>query len=264
MKLEFVKLSPTQNMTVIVNSPLPRTEHADAAAMLMDYASVHAEQVGFREEPTLQGARARLQMMGGEFCGNASMCIAALAAREDGLQPGGKITVPIEISGADGVLECSVACTERGFECSVAMPLPEAIVPCGEHTLVRLPGIAHAVYECADPAALRLRAERMLMDIAKIVPDEAVGLMLYAPVTHLLLPLVYVRSTGSVVWERGCGSGSAAVGAYAAWKTGKNARVELKQPGGVITASAQLADDCISSLAIEGSVRIVCEGTAYI
>lgn len=51
MKLRFVKLSPTQNMTVIVEEPVPRSAHRSVAAALMDYASVYAEQVGFRESP---------------------------------------------------------------------------------------------------------------------------------------------------------------------------------------------------------------------
>ena len=263
MKLLFVKLSPTQNMTVIVDEPVPRAAHRSVAAALMDYASVFAEQVGFRETPTLPGARARLQMMGGEFCGNATMCMAACLAREEGIQPGERRSVPVEVSGASGVLMCDVECAAGGYICRVDMPLPEAIQPRADYTLVRLPGIAHAMVECAAPESLRPGAEQRLRAIAAELADDAVGLMLYAPETSRLLPLVYVRDTDSMVWERGCGSGSAAVGAYIAWKNRCGMTASLTQPGGVIETAAEWRDG-VSKLAITGRVTIACEVVAYI
>lgn len=264
MKLSFVKLSPTRNITILVADPLPRELHAAIAERLMDGECVGGEQVGFIEAAEMSGARARLQMMGGEFCGNAAMCIASLAAREDGIVTGETRTLPIEISGADDVLECRVECTEDGFGCRVRMPLPMSISPMEGFTVVRLPGIAHAVVECTSPDELRPRAEAMLRDIAKDIDEDAVGLMLYSPEKSSLMPLVYVRSTDTMVWERGCGSGSAAIGAYAAWKRGGTARVSLTQPGGTITAEAECSGEKIKALSIEGRVRIVCEGYAYI
>lgn len=263
MKLRFVKLSPTQNMTVIVEEPVPRSAHRRVAAALMDYASVCAEQVGFRENPALPEARARLQMMGGEFCGNAAMCMAACLAREDGIHPGERRSVPMEVSGTSGVLMCEVECTCEGYICRVDMPLPESIKPCAGYTLVRLPGIAHAVVECVSPEALRSGAEERLRAIAAEISDDAVGLMLYAPEASQLLPLVYVRDTDSMVWERGCGSGSAAVGAYIAWKNRRSMTASLAQPGGAIEAAAAW-NDGVQKLAITGRVTIACEGTAYI
>lgn len=263
MKLRFVKLSPTQNMTVIVDEPVPRREHRRIAAALMDYASVYAEQVGFREKPTLPGARARLQMMGGEFCGNATMCMAACLAREDGVCPGQRISVPVEVSGASGVLMCDVECSGDGYICRVDMPMPESIEPRAGYTLVRLPGIAHAVVECASPEALRSGAEERLRAIARDISGDAVGLMLYAPETSRLLPLVYVRDTDSMVWERGCGSGSAAVGAYIGWKNRRSMTAGLIQPGGIIETAVTWKEG-VSRLAITGRVTVACEGTAYI
>ena len=63
MKLEFAKLSPTRNMTLIVTSPVAREEQPAVAEKLMAYGSVFAEQVGFLEEPCLPGVRARLLML---------------------------------------------------------------------------------------------------------------------------------------------------------------------------------------------------------
>ena len=263
MKLEFVKLSPAQNMTVIVKTPVPRRQQSDVAGRLIDYAGVFAEQAGFIEPPTLPGAECRLQMMGGEFCGNATMCMAALTARDGGIQPGETRDINVEISGAEGVLNCRVSCTEDGYVCKTRMPLPESVEKLNGYSLVRLPGITHAILKCAAPASLRTGAEEMLREIAALLDDEAVGLMLYSPATAEMIPLVYVKATDTMIWERGCGSGSAAVGALAAWEKQADVQIPLSQPGGTITAAARW-NDGLAEVSIEGRVRIVCEGVAYV
>ena len=72
-------------------------------------------------------------------------------------------------------------------------------------------------------------------------------------------PLVYVKPTGSAVWERGCGSGSAAYGAAAAWMTGKAVQIPVRQPGGVITVKADA-----ERVEIRGRVKIVMQGEAWV
>jgi len=263
MKLDFIKMSPTQNMTIIVKTPVTRADHSRVAALLMDYANVSAEQAGFIEPPTNPRAHARLQMMGGEFCGNAAMCMAALSARNEGIPRGETRMVPVEISGADGILNARVTRMEDHYACRVDMPLPMEIEERNAYSVVRLPGIAHAVMKCDDPGARRPYAESALRAIAAGIDEEAVGLMLYSPARNLLIPLVYVKPTDTMVWERGCGSGSAAVGALMCHESKMAVEVPLSQPGGVITARADW-DGRVASLSIEGAVRVVCEGTAYV
>ncbi|MNG33792.1 hypothetical protein D3C84_1201190 [compost metagenome] len=79
-----------------------------------------------------------------------------------------------------------------------------------------------------------------------------------------MAPLIYVPPLDSLVWERGCGSGTASVGAYLAWKHGGAIAAPIKQPGGIIHVTAQCENGEISSLTIEGAVEIVAEGKAYI
>ena len=263
MKLEFVKLSPTENMTVIVKTPVPRSEHSRVAAALIGYAGVFAEQAGFVEPPAIEGAGSRLQMMGGEFCGNATMSMAALTARDEGIMPGETRMIPVEISGANELLYCSVTSTEEGFICRTRMPLPESVEEMNGFVLVRMPGIAHVILKCSEPEKMRAGAEELLRETAENLPDEAVGLMLYSPEKAELIPLVYVKPTDTMIWERGCGSGSAAVGAMTAWERQQSAAVRLKQPGGVINVNAGWNEGVIG-LSIEGKVKIVCEGYAYV
>ena len=263
MKCAFIKLSPTQNMTVLVTSPVPRERQSAVAEKLIGYANVHAEQAGFWEKPNLPGARARLQMMGGEFCGNAAMSLAACIARKDALAAGDTCSVALEVSGAPGICGCEVLRTgETAFVCRVNMPLPESVENRNGMTLVRMPGIAHFIvpHLCEN----REDAGRDIRLLAEQVSEDAVGLVFFREQSAEIEPLVYVRGTDSCVWERGCGSGSAAVGAMLARRNRADVKIRLKQPGGVIETEAVWTNGALTGLTIRGQTRVVAEGTAYI
>ena len=64
-------------------------------------------------------------MMGGEFCGNASISAAALIARKGGIVSG---DIALEVSGADEPLCVKVQKLDgRKYLGTVAMPLPVGI-----------------------------------------------------------------------------------------------------------------------------------------
>ena len=72
-----------------------------------------------------------------------------------------------------------------------------------------------------------------------------------------MLPLVFVRGSGSMVWEQGCGSGSAAVGAAEALRIGATeTEIRVRQPGGTIPAAVSANNGRILSVSISGGVRI--------
>ena len=103
-----------------------------------------------------------------------------------------------------------------------------------------------------------------LGDWAEELPDGAAfGLLLLDENEHMLRPLVYLKGV-SMIWERGCGSGTAAVGAYLAWKNRKAVSMELQQPGGKMRAEAGYQDGVIPALYIAGHVSIVAEGIAFL
>ena len=70
-----------------------------------------------------------------------------------------------------------------------------------------------------------------------------------------------MKDTDTMVWERGCGSGSAAVGAMLANEARGDVERRLPQPGGEIIVRSQWKE-ALSMLSIEGLVKIVCEGEA--
>ena len=71
-------------------------------------------------------------------------------------------------------------------------------------------------------------------------------------------------STDSAVWERGCGSGTAALGCWLAHRESRPYRAPIRQPGGEIDVSVSVQNGRISGVEITGTVRITALGTAFV
>lgn len=269
-EVEFVKLSPTGNMTLLVRSAHPVADYRTIAGQLLPTGHVHAEQVGFIRRPSSPAAHTRLHMAGDEFCGNACMALAALTAAEQGLDLDDRVEIILEASGSSQHVVCRVERRPNGLHSELAMPLPERIEPypgieAGRSTLVRYAEAVHLVLECAphDPAT-RDRAQKIAAQLAETEALPLVGVMLYDPASGELAPLVNVPALGSMVWEQSCGSGTAAVGAHLAATSRDSVRTSVHQPGGTMQVQAIHRGENLSSLRIGGEVRIVAEGTAYV
>ncbi|WNS45179.1 diaminopimelate epimerase [Paenibacillus sp. MMS20-IR301] len=273
-EISFAKLSPTQNMTILVKSMHSEEEYAPIASRLMSYDNVFAEQVGFIKQATHPGAVAALNMAGGEFCGNACMALAALTAHQQTIHPSESTTIHLEASGTDQLINCLVQKTdEDDFFCKVMMPVPRNIEARtlkhegNNYTagLVQYSDFLHIILEVQQfTGSLKKLAENLarMLEITSSYP--LIGVLLFKPDSNELLPLMYVPALDSLVWERGCGSGTASVGAYAAWKNRTLFEAPIQQPGGIIRVSASCEEHKISGVSISGNVSIVAEGKAYI
>lgn len=267
----FVKASPTQNVTVLVESPVPRMLQAETAARLLAYDGVGGEQVGFLEKPTLPGAQLRLQMMGGEFCGNATMSVGAYLAWKTGMADGGCSDYVLEVSGAPEPVGCHIERRGNAYRGTVRMPRPERFseaklqTDAGERTLpmVCMPGIVHVIVSM-DEQIPRQEIERRIRGWNEVIQADALGIIRYDEASQAIEPIVYVPATDSAVWERGCGSGTAALGCWKAWSAGRPFCAAISQPGGEITVQADFSDGAISDLKIIGTVKITASGTAYV
>lgn len=268
MNIEYWKVDPTGNITLIVETPVPRESQSRIAAELLRRDN-DAEQVGFLEAPEKAGARLRLQMMGGEFCGNAAISAAAIVV--GCLEPdGGSVReLVLEVSGVPDVVPVKV-CAEPGGYCgTVSMPLPESVCgfdfSCGDDSyalpLVRFPGICHSI---VSGGLSRETAQRCISDWCRQLGAEALGLMFYDEASGSLEPLVYVASTDTAVWESSCASGTAAVAAYLACTRGADARISLSEPCGVLSAEAVLRGGKVCSLKLTGKAAILGKLTAEI
>lgn len=265
MELRYTVIDPTKNITLLVTTSVPRDVQPRVAAELLRREK-DAEQVGFAEG--LAAGNPRLQMMGGEFCGNATMSMAAWLHRE--LPVGAERALTLPVSGAPQPVACRITRIDGCFMGTVAMPLPERIeqlsLPVGgvmqTFPVVHLPGICHVI----APAEVidRARAEETLRSWSELLSGEAMGLLLLEESQTAFTPLVYVKPTDSCVWERGCGSGSAAIGAWLASVRGREQCVSLRQPGGVIQVVTRLAGEKLAALTITGTVVIGKTKTAKI
>ena len=269
MEVKFIKASPTENMTLLIETPVAREKQLAVAERLIAYGSVYAEQAGYIEEAENPAAEKRLQMMAGEFCGNASLSLAAWRAKKKNLAIGEKTEITLEVSGAEELVRCEIEReTEHRFLGRVAMPLPQCIETRAftldgeriELTAVVFAGITHILVPVSlwgENAAKK--AERAARVWAKELPP-VFGLLLFDEKEKSLKPLVAVEDV-SLIWERGCGSGTSAVGAYLAAREKKDITVSLKQPGGVMHATVSYQNGAVTKIEITGSVAIVAEGS---
>ncbi len=276
MKLHYVKVNPVENMTIFVLDQIPRKEHINISNKLMDYSNIHAEQVGFVEASTNDSSSIRLQMMGGEFCGNATRSLAAFMVHSDYPQivkSGDNFIVPLEVSGIKDIINCKVEKLQgtnaylSEIEMPLALSIKEIEVPyndCIVKTIrVDLPGISHFIVD-KD----KLDDKTLFYEIVKKTMNdedyEAFGIMYYDYDNKFMEPLVYVRATDSLFWERSCASGTCAFGCAQAFISKKPVDEFVTQPGGKLEVTVAFEDGNINSLHLNGEVEIISEGIVYI
>ena len=250
MKIEYSVLDPTGNITILVHTPVPPENQPYVATCLMEQEP-DAEQVGFLSEDA--GCDIALRMAGGEFCGNASMSAAVLAAMNAGMQ---KARMTVRVSGAAGPVSAKVSQLPDGsWSGSVQMPRPEGprrmVLP-GFDTpcpVMEFEGISHVVLE--EPMEQE-RAEALAPQWCAALGAEAVGMMFFDRKSYRLEPLVYVPAAGTLCWETSCASGSTAVGVYLAAEAGGLVTAILYQPGG----SLMVTTDGEGAPTLGGTIRL--------
>ena len=293
MLLNFIKMNPAGNTTIFILDQLPKNIHGKVSNYLMEPICLCADQVGFIEKSYSRKAVLRLQMMGGEFCGNALRSFAALLYLRG--YPGIKtkhksITetishngiknysiIPIEISGYDGILEVKVVEVDpiHGvYWSSTPIPAPIKIIEDNFYLncldiikkgiVVKFPGITHIIFNDIIPK------KEIIFEVQKkieslTINNDTIGIMFYNPQNETLVPLVYVKNSDSIVWEGSCGSGSAAVAAAMAMENSTSVKnLKLKQPGGEIEVDVDYFANKVDNCIIKGNVSFVCEGKVLI
>ena len=261
MRIEYIKANPTENKTILVQTSVKRVEQARIATLLLKN-DTDAEQVGFIETAERNTAFMRLQMMGGEFCGNAAISAAALLAKREGIEPMQTRKILLEVSGAAELVECGVFFDGKSYIGTVDMPLPNKVEELmleykgKEYSFfaVFFPGIVHLVFSKEGLPNDSDFAEKALKHWSKAIEEEAIGLIGFDEERKEIKPLVYVKSTDSLYWERGCGTGTAAAGVYMSYKRRESVVIPVKQPGGIITAETVFEKGILNELKITGGV----------
>ena len=256
MKLTFQRLDPAGNITLLVMTPVPKEDYQTIAAKLLSIRELDAEQVGFLVPPQLGGV-VRLEMMGGEFCGNALRCAGLYYAVSQGFRR--SRTFPVEISGYDAPL--SVQVNPLTGQVMAEMPLPNEILPCqlfGESAkTVSIPGILHAISQL-DQKPNEEEIRQTLRQLTETHGVPAAGIMFWQFRKKSMEPVVYVRDTDSLYYERSCASGSTAAAAWNALNARKDGqhKLDIRQPGGVISTTAFVKDSKLQQITIGGKVDL--------
>ena len=258
--LEYRVFDPTGNITALVETQVDPADQPAAASWIMAQ-NPEVEQVGF---VTFAAAGAgapvadvpvSLRMAGGEFCGNATMCSAALYMIVNDMP--GEANVKVRVSGTKDPLDVRLVRRDAvSFDAAVTMPpavgidelkLSDGMLP-GNDVLrlpvVRMEGIAHVIIEpdsgffgLKDDSAL---AETLLRGWCGVLGAECLGMMFLdeGKGVRALTPLVYVPGADTMFWENSCASGSAAAGMYLAAKEGKPVDVTFSEPAGSLRVTS--------------------------
>ena len=265
--MKILTANPAGNITVFVLDPVESREERSAIAreILADsragagtletsLRNPPPEQVGF-VIPGSDSALWRLEMAGGEFCGNAARCFGLYVAGATGIK--GKAVVLVSVSGAAAPVQVQVD-TENGFA-AAEMPKPRHIdvLNFSGHSLPVLvfEGITHVIAPDLKPEKglfFNIKAE-----LEKKHSSPAAGVMFYDTAARFMRPAVYVSSPESFVFESSCGSGSAALAVwFSRGMRDGTANYLINQPGGVIETEITKAEGKIIRITIGGKVEL--------
>ncbi len=249
---QILRADPAGNITLFVMDQVEKTKRPALSARLMGIPELAAEQVGFYCTPA-QGGDGRMEMMGGEFCGNATRAFGMLIAKEMGKS--GRVN--IETSGCEAPV-CVDVDLEKGTSRS-QMPLPlfarEMSTSQGKGTLVHLGGIAHLVVKGVEPS-LSFFAE--VESVFEEFPDlDAYGVIFLDDQKGTMTPLVKVPAAGSLVWEGSCGSGSLAAAVSESEEINEGVfEKEYIQPAGTVRATVEKEGGQVVATYIGGPVSL--------
>lgn len=255
VNLDFVVSDASGNVTAFVVYPVDPRLRVAYGKQLMNVLKdeYNVEQVGFIA-PSYEEKPLRLDMMGGEFCGNATRSYAYYCAQCDGLE--GEKEVEVYVSGHKGPVYAKVNMDKKTSEIEMPRAQKIAIVEIDgvDYKVVVFEGIAHLIVEQEEDEEL---AKRLIEELKTIYDVEAYGVMFLNKEKMEMVPYVYVKEADTFVREGSCGSGTTAV-ATLLTRGIEEDKLEfvLKQPNGEIQVTAKRDTDNEFTISIGGAVEI--------
>nr|WP_312578528.1 hypothetical protein [Sedimentibacter sp.] len=250
---DVVIADPVGNVTALVlNQDVERNDYMYIANRLMGIGELGIEQVGFVKSPKIGGSL-RLEMMGGEFCGNATRSFGLYIAFCKGAVD--SEIIPVEISGCSDVLNVDTN-VRKGYA-KTTMPLPigiDCIVIDNNYVyVIEFEGIVHVIAENVEVGnEIYEKIKKVLINKYDI---DAFGIMFLNNDELKITPLVYVKETDSVVYEHSCGSGTIATAIYLTKdKDDGIYSYDICNPGGMIEAQVYKQDGKVVKATIGGKV----------
>jgi diaminopimelate epimerase len=262
MIIDFTKLSPGGNDTIIVQSAVPTTERAGIVRTLMSSPYVGGEQVGYLTLAPVSGIDARLDMMGGELCVNGLRSAATVVASQ-----AAKTNLRLTSSGTDEVFEFVSIPKKGAWYTSITLNLAPRIKQLAERILiVHLDGISHLLCEFAPEA--KIEPMNIFADLRQKYDKELATLPAFGIIPfqrrkdgYEIFPVVYVRETDTIIPETGCGSGSVAL---ALSMTDGDGSCSVFQPSGCPYQVDVTHETGRTTVTLGSDVDVLVKGVAFI
>ncbi|HBB56542.1 TPA: hypothetical protein DEW47_00655 [Patescibacteria group bacterium] len=215
--MKYYKVNPGGNITAIVKSDYSQKEKIKLSKIIMKKDPT-IEQVGFWVRAKDKNNDGRLEMAGGEFCGNALRCLAMLIKNDTG-----KTKIRLESSGQDNFIEATVEDNTSEIKLSLNN------FRCSKNSCF-LTGIAYFI---TNKEIIKSEAKKLLVKNYNNFP--ASGVISYKKNKNIfsIKPIIWVKDIDTLIEETACGSGTMAL-AYFMYSKYKIEKFQIKQPSNSI------------------------------
>ncbi|MDH6604281.1 diaminopimelate epimerase [Bacilli bacterium PM5-9] len=234
MKLDIYIANPAGNITIFVKNDVNQDNYIEIANKLINLKEYKAEQVAFIKE--LNNKPYKMEMMGLEFCANASRSFAYLVARENNIET--PTIINVDVSGIKSTIDVEVDLDNN--DATIEMNPPQDIKTISindiNYPLVIMEGIMHVIIEESDFD--KTLCQQILNFVLEKYSVDALGFMFVD--NNEMYPVVYVHDTKTLIHEGSCGSGSIAYAYYLYNKLQdktNNYAISLNEPGGILKVS---------------------------
>ena len=227
----YFRANPCGNITGFVVAPVYPGYRKAYTDCIMEQIDKDVEQVGFIS-PAYEGAPLRMDMMGGEFCANATRAYGLYSASfydTDGL-----VDIEVYVSGHEGTTD--VIADVKNQKAYVALDDPigreNVKIDGKDYTLIKLHGISHLIVEEEEDKDF---VDKALEVLKKDHKDEAYGVLFFDKEKLEMIPYVYVEGSETLFREGSCGSGTVAVVNYLEddiAKLDEDYKISIKNPAG--------------------------------
>ena len=242
---------PGGNDTAIVWDKIPRGLQGDVSIEIQkQYEDI--EQVMFVERQADGSVKG--QMAGGEFCGNATRSLGFL------LLNGKNGEINIDVSGTTKPQTVTVKNQFSRTSIPILNDL-ECVQVDKKGYQVMMDDIAFLIVEKGEPItkekALEILNRKALAQ--RYPASSLIVLDTIADDVYAIDPYVYVRDTGTLYYETGCGSGSTAVGLMLSKLSEKSLQhIEIRQPSGMnLYVSIERNEREFLSASVNGPIEIL-------
>lgn len=233
--LNYFRANPAGNITGFVLGDVEKSEKSLIARAIIEQIDSTVEQVGFISEN--QDGKLRMDMMGGEFCGNATRSFGLFVAILNELKGENKLL--LSVSGTDKDIEVITNSEEMTSEVTLnkAKKIAYLNLVGNEYFTVFLDGIIHVIVP--DRKADKVFVIQLINELQKTYKEDAYGCLFLDEERMYMEPYVYVPETETLIKEGSCGSGTVASGYYLNKDKRRDFKEEIFQPGGSIVVRAK-------------------------